>query len=541
MTLKHLRIQNLILIESADISFENGLNVLTGETGSGKSAIMNSLSLIAGERADAGMVRRGADKAVVEALFEIDSAPQIKPLLEQAGIDHEAGEELLIRREISSAGKSRAFINNQSAQIGLLRQVSAYLFEIVGQHANQKLLDLGHHRNIVDLYGEMTADVAEFSKSWTMENAQRSQLETLICSEAQRLRDIDICHMELEELQSANLKENEDEDLFAEYTLLTNAEELTNKVQDVIQTLSGERQAVLPMLNRNKHALEQLQTIDPSLSETAKSFNSILIELQEISHTLRNYHSRIEHNPSRTMEVNERLSLIDRLKRRYGASIQEIQAYHAKTLEKLRSLENGDVQIEDLRKSLQQMEKLNNSLSHKLTEQRKSAAQKLEKAIVKELRALNMPKVEFHCAIETEKRSKTGDDRIEFYLSPNVGEHKIPVRDCASGGELSRLMLSLQALLAGKEQIPTLIFDEIDANIGGETATVVGEKLKAIGKRHQVLCITHFPQVAHHALHHLQISKKELKGRTVTEVKVLEAGNRETELSRMRGEGGHRE
>lgn len=533
--LKQLTIQNIILIETAVIPFESCLNVLSGETGAGKSAIMNALSLLTGERADAGMIRRGSEKGSVEAIFDIDSHPHVKRLLEESGIDHEEGNELIVRREVSAAGRSRAFINNQMVQLGVLRSISVWLLDLIGQHANHQLLSIENHRSILDLYGDLEKDVSVFSNNWTKENEKRRLLDELISSEAQRLRDIDRYQRELEELEEAKLKENEEDELFSEYTLLTNAQELSGKVHDIYETLSGERQAVLPVLNRLRGLFDQLVRIDPSLSEIAKEYESVLIELQEIAHTLGKYQSNIERNPSREIEVNDRLSLIDRLKRRYGASVKDIQAYQMDVREKLKQLMQTDIRIEELHQELNQLEKQNNILGQQITQKREIAALCLEKGVVEELRALNMPKVEFYCRVSSQRRSQTGDNQVEFFLRPNVGEHDVAVRDCASGGELSRLMLAIQVLLAGKKKTPTLIFDEIDANIGGETASVVGLKLKEIGQKHQVLCITHFPQVAKQGDHHLQISKNEQNGRTITMITILSGANRKKEIMRMLG------
>lgn len=533
--LKQLQISNIILIESTEIHFEKGLNVLSGETGSGKSAIMDALCLVAGERTDISLIRKGAERGIVEAVFDIEGIPCVSEALDEGGIDYIKGEELIIRREINASGKSRAFINSQLAQIGLLRKVAGILLDMIGQHANQRLLSTEHHRKIVDVFGGLENKRNAFSQSWDEENAVRHQLSELINSEAQRLRDIEVCRMEIEEIQNAALKEGEDEDLFAEYSLLTNAGDLARNVNEVTQALTGEKNAVLTTLSKQRNNLENLRRIDPSLDETAKSFENALLELQEIAYSLRNYQSRIEHNPERADNINERLTLINRLKRKYGSSVNEIQTYLKQSSEKLNALENADAQIDDLKARLKVLEQHNNVLSQELSESRKQTAKNLEKMLVKQLRALNMPKVEFLVEITQQKRTRSGDDHVEFYLIPNIGEHKIPIKDCASGGELSRLMLALQTILAGKEQIPTLIFDEIDANIGGETAVVVGEKLKEISQKHQVLCITHFPQVASQAHHHLQISKSERKGRTISFVKSLDPEARREEIARMLG------
>lgn len=533
--LKHLRIQNIILIEQAEINFEKGLNVLSGETGAGKSAIMNALNLICGDRSDSGLIRRGFSKGIVEGLFDVSELSTLLLLLEESGIDHSADEELIIRREISSEGKGRCFINNQPVQQSLLKKVTNSLVDISGQHANQRLLSVDKHREMTDLFGGLEEDVSEFSKNWAKEVALESKLSDLIISEAQRLREIEVCLMEIEELREANIKEGEDEELFAEYSLLANADELATRVSEIIESFTAERQPVLALLNRQKVHFDQLVRMDPSLADTAKSFENALIELQEVAYTIQKYQGGIEHNPNRMEFINERLSLINRLKRKYGSTVSEIKAYQKVAETKLRTLESIDAQIIELKDQLTECSAHNRALSNSLSKKRAQVSKQLEIAVIEQLRALNMPKVDFHCVLSPQKRNKWGEDKVEFFLSPNVGERQVPIKDCASGGELSRVMLALQTLLAGKECIPTLIFDEIDANIGGETASIVGEKLREIANEHQVLCITHFAQVAKQAHHHLQVSKQEQAERTFSTVKSLGKKERQQELQRMQG------
>lgn len=533
--LKQLHISNIILVESAQIEFGQNLNVLSGETGSGKSAILNGLSLITGERADTGMIRKGCEKGAVEAIFDVDRLPRLLHLLEESGIDHSDGAELIMRREISQSGKSRAFVNNQAVQLSLMKQIGEQLLSIVGQHANQWLLSTDKHREVVDLFGNLRAHVRSFSESWNEELALQKELESLKNNEAKRLREIEVCRMELEELEEANLKEGEDEELFASYTLLAHAEERAKVASEISQSLSGERGAVLPLLNRQKSIFEQLTRIDPNLQETAKAYENALLELQEVSYTLRNYISRVEHNPQRLHDVNQRLTLITKLKKKYGTTLSEIEAYKLSLVEKLKELESADDRIKELEEKVEHIRKVNHDLCAHLSNMRKQAAKEFEETITRELRSLNMPKVEFQVEITQQKRNARGDDALEFYLVPNVGEHRVPIRDCASGGELSRIMLAIQTLLSGLEETPTVVFDEIDSNIGGETATIVGEKLRQIGNDHQVLCITHFPQVACQATHHFQIAKIEEEGRTFTRVVLLDSHKREQELARMRG------
>lgn len=533
--LKHLSIRHIILIESAEIQFEPGLNVLSGETGSGKSAIMDALALILGTRADTSLIRKGADKASVEAIFDIDHLPALSHLLEEAGIEHEKDDNLIIRREISQQGKSRAFINHQAVQQSLLKKVGEHLIDMIGQHATHELFSTETHRSLLDLFGKLEPALANFRENWQKENSLRQKIDQLIASEANRIREIEICLHELEELQTANLKSGEDETLFAEYTLLANSEERLAKSQAVYTGLCAKRDALLPQLNQYVLLLEGLAKIDPQLEEIHQTCHHARIELQEVAYTLQAYLNKIDASPERLHQINERLTLINRLKRKYGSSIEEIHQYSVESKKKLHDLENISETIQDLQDALVEISTKNSQLCLELTHQRKEAANTLTKAMQKELRSLNMPKVEFSIKIAAQPRNASGDDHIEFFLCPNIGEKEIAIRECASGGELSRLMLAFQTLLAGCNKIPTLVFDEIDANIGGETAAIIGEKLKSIGEKHQVLCITHFPQVAQYALIHWQISKEEKKGRTYTVIERLDAKGRDEELARMAG------
>lgn len=535
MTLKELRLTNIVLVETISIPFSNGFNVLSGESGSGKSAIINALNLIQGDRSDPSVIRRGADKGIVEAVFDINNLRQVEHLLDEAGIDHQHGDELYIRREITTAGKSRAFINNQLAQLALLRQITGYLFEIVGQHANQKLLSTDYHRQVVDLYGKLENDVSAFAHSLEEELQTRQSLESLVQSESQRIRQIEILTTEIEEIEQANLKDGEEEELFSEYTLLSNAEELMEKTSDILRVLSGEKIGALPHLNRLRGTFDQLIRLAPNLAETAASFENARLELEEVSHCIQRYESRIEHNPEKAGTINSRLEVINKLKKKYGPTIEEVQSYLANATKKLTSLQNADADIEMLQEKLKSDSERTNALAAKLSQKRATVAAQLQTAAMKQLRSLNMPKAEFFIEITPQKRTRHGDDKIEFYLTPNVGEHRISLKDCASGGELSRTLLTIQTLLAGKDKIPTLIFDEVDANIGGETASIVGEKLKDIAKKHQVLCITHFHQVARQAEYHLRIYKQEISGRTVTLVDTLDKDGQHLELERMLG------
>lgn len=533
--LKELRLTNIVLVESLSIPFADSFNVLSGESGSGKSAIMNALNLIAGDRCDTASIRRGEDKGAVEAVFDISNNTALLHLLDEAGIACEKDEDLLIKREINTSGKSRAFINNQVAQAALLKQVSSHLFEVVGQHANQKLLSLDYHRRVLDLFGDTEKERTAFANSHHEEVLTREALEQLVQSESQRLREIESCKVEIEELEESAVEEGEEEEVFAEFTQLANADEIALYASEILNVMEGERMPALSLLGKQRIAFEKLLKLSPHLAETATTFTNALVELGEVARTLRLFTSSVEPDPARLEKLNKRLEVITLIKRKYGPTVEETKKYLADAKAKLAKLENTDADIEKLRNKLEELSLQTNTLAAKLTAKRKEAAGKLEKALIQQLCLLNMPKVEFTIELAPQKRHSNGDDKIEFFLTPNIGEHRVSLRECASGGELSRIMLAIQALMAGKEHIPTLVFDEIDSNIGGETAVVVGQKLKEISQKHQVLCITHFYQVAKQAEHHLKIYKKEIDGRTITLVDALDDKAHEKELVRMLG------
>lgn len=533
--LKSIRIENIILIEKGEMFFTSGFNILTGETGSGKSSIMKGLRLALGERADTTVIRHGCEKGSVEAIFNLDFSPNLHSILNEGGISHEPGDELIIRREISSSSKGRVFINNQAAQLSFLKKIGDNLLQIVGQRANQQLFNLDYHREVVSLYGDLNPLENKFQSHFEKITSLKKELDTLKQQETQRIRDIDRYRQELQELAEASLKEGEDEELFSEYALLCNVEEISTKLEEVYQALSNEKQSVLGTLSRQKQTLQSIVKYDPQLEEVFESFQNAFLELQEIAHTLSLYQGHLPADPLRLNEVNERLTQLNRLKRKYGESVTAILVYEQDTKERLHRLENGESEIERLENEIAEMEEIISTIAQELTTKRTQVATVLEHELSKQLHSLNMQKAQFKIYVTPQKRSSLGDDRVEFFISPNIGEQEIPLRESASGGEISRVLLALHTLLADKGNRAALIFDEIDANIGGETAKIVGEKLKTIGANCQVICITHFPQVASQADHHLQTSKEEREGRTVTRIEILNRDSRERELSRMTG------
>lgn len=538
--IKLLKIRNLVLIDEAEIVFEKGLNVLTGETGAGKSAILHALAMIQGDKIDTSILRKGAEKGSVEALFSIESAPHIVHLLDESGIeplDHDISgfHEIVIKREIQSNGRSRAFINNQIVQASLLVKITEQLFEIIGQHANQSLRTPEQHRQLLDTFGEITPLYSLYRASWNEKNRISHELQNLVSKESERIRALEISQTEIEEIDEAKLKEEEDETLFQEYTLLCSAEERAKKLDEILETLQGERTALLPQLRRCGALSSELAEMDNHLHEVETILDSSFIELEEVFYTLRNYRSHVDINPQRSAEIDQRLTLINKLKRKYGQTVSEILAYRNSREQFINELTNADQKIEELKELLKEEDKKLKALAKNLTDARKASASVLEKALTEQLQLLNMPKALFKIELTPQEPGPHGNERIEFFMAPNAGEKCMPIRECASGGELSRVLLSLKVLLAGKALIPTIIFDEIDSNIGGATAVVIGQKLREIGSAHQVFCITHFAQVAKQGEHHLQIRKEEKEGRTFTLIERLCVKGREKELERMLG------
>lgn len=533
--IKQLKIENLILIDSATIDFAEGLNILSGETGSGKSAIIHAISLLSGEKGDTSLIRYGEKKCIVEGSFKTDKLANALSYLHKQGVEIETDELLVIRRELSSSGKSRSLINHQLVSVTVLKFLSTLLFHLTSQRASHQLIHLESHRRIVDVYGETIPLLKSFTSQWEKEQSIKKELEHLLKTQSQRYREIEMYQREIEEIENAKLKEGEEETLFEEYTLLVSCEERSRLVKNLMNLFSDDEEAILINFKRIKNLLEQMSQLDPELSPCKDSFKNIFLETEELVYTFRKYQSQIEYQPERVDEINERLTLINGLKKRYGNSVADIQNYLNLIKSKLSELENSDLKIEQIQSDLKQIEALSLNLCQKLTLSRSKAAQQLQEEITAEIQKLNMSQARFVIKLHKQARNQFGEDSIEFFFLPNAGESEVSVRNSASGGEISRITLAIQALLAGKEEIPSLIFDEIDSNIGGETAKVIGETLKKIAHQHQILCITHFPQVAKFADHHLNIFKVEEKGRTFTKVKTLSEQEKQAELTRMVG------
>lgn len=524
--IKHLILNNLILVESCEVHFSPSFNVVTGETGAGKTALIEAVSLALGSRADSGLVRKGFDRAFIEIAFEIPSS--LTPILEEAGI--ETDDLLIIRREISKEGKNRALINCRTVPLPLLQKIGEELIDLVGQGSYQSLMSSDAQRALVDLFGETQTELKAFQEAYTQERDLQKNLDQLQQLALHRQRDEDTWRIQIEEIESVALKKGEEEAVFEKYQRLANAQEISEKV-DMMTT--GLSEAILPQLSRFTKACESLAAYDSSFKELLSLIHEAHIVLSEAHRTLQS--QEFESNPNAFQTLETRLSQIAKLKRKYGQTFDEIDAYHTKIKTELDRLENLTDETDKAKAEFDSAKLLTDKLAKALTIKRTKAALKLQKELTWQLQQLNMAGSEVIIEFLPSPRTHLGDDLVQFWLKANPGENPGLVKEHASGGELSRLLFAVKVVLAERNNTPTLIFDEIDANVGGKTAAIIGEKLLELGKHRQVICITHFPQTASKADTHFSVQKIEEGGRTKTEIQLLTKKDREKEMLRMLG------
>lgn len=523
--LKELKISHLVLIEQAHIDFEEGFTVLSGETGAGKSAIIESLKLVLGSRTDTSLIRHGALKGSVTAVFDLSLLPRAQKFLKEKNIDADDPNLLIIGREITSNGKTRATINHQTIQLNLLRELSEFLLGLVGQHDNHDLFHLDQHRIKLDLFGDYSDLKIRYEEAWRELQIMQLELQALQNSLPGSIREIEICEREIKEIEEARVKEGEEESLFETYRLLSSTQERQSSVQELSSSLAS----AYSLLTRAKGAYTSLQTSDPKFAEELSLYPQLLLETDELLHSLRKYESKLDLDPAKLEVINQRLTFLSRLKKKYG----NLNLYLSSQREKLKKLQNLEAEVEWKTHVFENKMKEVQEIAALLTLERKKTAACFAKKMTDSLHDLNMKQAEFHIELSSLPLQASGQDKVEFFLNTNVGEKRIALKDSASGGELARVLLSLHVLLAGKEKVGTLVFDEIDANIGGTTAAIMGEKLQLLGKSLQIISITHFPQVAKCADHHLQISKATTNGRTFSQITYLK--DRSNELARMAG------
>jgi len=521
--LKSLSLKNLILIEEVEIAISEGLNIITGETGAGKTALITALKLLLGERADPQKVRKGCEKALIQAVFALPQGKAFWEMVEELPLTLSQDEDLILTREVNKTGKSRAFISGQQVPAAILQRLSPYLFDFIGQHAHIELKNLEKQREYLDLFAKV--DTSLFQSLWAEEKEWTAKIKKLTQAKVEGEGKRRLLEERLKELQEANVQEGEEDSLFEEFSLLNHVQELAEGATEVIGRAEEAMTAMLP----SEKLLEKLSEYDSSLAEAKEGARESHLQLQELILTLQSYRGKLENNPQRIKSVEERLQEVVSLKKKYGENLREKQTAWENELD---GIENLDEEIENASRAKIEFEEKANRAALELTETRKAGASDLQNMLESHLKELNIPKAKVDIRCGQAPRSKTGEDEIAFHLYANVGEESVSVKENMSGGELSRVFFALKIALA---EPVSMIFDEIDANVGGETAAVVGKKLAKLAEKRQVICITHFPQVAQFADHHLRVVKEEVDGRTVGRVESLSPEGKEEELIRMRG------
>jgi DNA repair protein RecN (Recombination protein N) len=541
--LLELRAENYAVIDHAIAVFGPGLNLLTGETGAGKSILVDALALMMGEKASADVVRHGAERAVVACVFE--STPGAEATLEANGIDAE-GAEIILRREIQTNGKGRVYVNNQAATVGVLRQLAPELALVHAQSETLGGFDQTQQRQLLDRSAGIGSEsVSQAFEEWTAIGSRLSDLEG---DERERLRQAGLWSFETREIESAQLKEGEDEVLEAERRVLANAEKLYAAAMNAHEVLYESGSSAEVALRAALNYLEELARYDPSFAESVEQVRSARAMAGDVSSTVRNYAGKIQASPERLLEIEDRLAQMDRLKRKYGVDLAAVIAYGHQVREKLAEIENRDQLLGELRGRQESAAEAYRAAARQLTAERRGAAAKLEKLVEAQVNSLAM-RAKFAIEVTShEDRSQWGQhgwDTVQCRIATNAGEPMKSLHEIASGGEMSRVMLALKVSveegannLGGKKRrktaVPrTLVFDEIDIGIGGRAAEAVGQKLKALSRAQQVLCVTHLPQIAAFADQHLVVVKHEEQGRTRTSVRLLATPERTEEVARM--------
>jgi DNA repair protein RecN (Recombination protein N) len=532
--LQELVVEHYAVVDRLRIHFHSGLNLLTGETGSGKSIVVDALGLLLGARASADMVRTGESRARVAGIFDVRDHTAIRRLLEPAGLEIEDGE-LLVEREILAGGKSRAFVGSRPVAVSLLKELAPYLGDIHGQHDQQLLFIPDAQRDMLDAFAanrEPSERAAALFQQWRAAGAELEELER---SEQEKLRLLDLWSFQRKEIESAALGAEEDVALENERRVLQNVQKLTEAATNAYAAVYDAPESATSLTRVAARRLDELCRIDPSLEAVREHLKAADLSLQEVSYALRDYLGRLEGNPGRLEEVENRLAALDKLRRKYGQSIAEVLSFLEEVRRQIAAVEHTGERMEELRREQKRLASEFEKVAADLTARRAAAARKLEKKVEAELAGLAMAGTVFRVAINPAPWSADGADRVDFLVSPNLGEEPRPLERVASGGEISRIALALKTCLAVPRNGPprTLVFDEVDAGVGGSAAEGVGRRLKKLAANNQVLCVTHLPQIASFADHHYVVEKKESKGRTEATVEELDDAARTREVGRM--------
>ena len=537
--LQILRIKNIAIIDSAEIHFKGGLNILSGETGTGKSIIIEAISLLLGSRASTELIRAGKEDAIVEGFFDISEIPWISERLKEAGFEN-SNSELLVKRIVSQSGKHRIYINGELATLTLLQKICDGLIDLCGQHEHQSLLKPPRQLELLDEYGALREEVKKVSLTWTAYRGLIQKQKYLENSEIERIKKTDFLKFQIEEIQQAQLKVDEEQELQKEKQLLQSAETRAKLGETIRQILeSEENSGVLNQLRFSIQKIKSLAHLDSKILPLSESLERALAETEEVALSLNKYLSSIEMDSELLQNIQDRLSLIGDLRRKYGAQVSDVLETLNALDGELSSLNQSSAQLLEIKSQISKVEALLQTEGQHLSLARKKAATLLAQSVTRELKDLKMADSKFLIELQYEEHplqwTSLGGDSIQFAVQTNRGEPSRPLGKIASGGELSRLMLAIRRVISQKGGIGVYLFDEIDAGIGGQTAFEVGKKLRSVASRNQVICITHLPQVASFAHHHLVVKKMNHGDRTTTEIIELNSKSQCEEIARMLG------
>lgn len=530
--LRLLHIENIAVIEQADILFEDGFNVMTGETGAGKSIVIDAISAILGERAYRDMIRTGMNKASVRAVF--DRVPKLDWFSEN-DIPYE--DEITVQREIFLDGKNLCKVNGLPVSVSILKKLGLQLINIHGQHDSAALFDENYHLSFLDDYACNEQLLEEYGEKYRAMQSLKHEIEHLSMDEGEKLRRMETLKYQIDEISRAELTIGEDEALESKRKLAQNAEKLADGLQDAARGLDGDddTEGAAAMLAQAERALSKIARFDESLSQIHDLVADLMYQAQDAAEQVKDRIYSLSYSADELERIEERLDTIHRLRRKYGATCEDILAYLERAKKELDEIEFADERMEQLQRKLQKAEQEACAMAQRLREARKQASVTLTERVLKELSDLDMKKVQFACQFTETELSQNGADAVAFYMSANLGEALKPLNKVASGGELARIMLAMKNVLAERDHVPTLIFDEVDTGVSGRAAQHVAEKLRAVSKNKQVLCVTHLPQLAALADTHFLIEKSEHDGRTFTAVTPLDFEGRKRELARIIG------
>jgi len=535
--LSALRIKNLALVEDLSIEFQPGCNAITGETGAGKSILIGALSLVLGERASKSLIRSGADKCTVEAVFDVRRLPApLDDFLEDNGLEPCDEHQLLLKRSFSASGVNRQFVNGSPTTLGTLAAIGDWLVDMHGPHDHQSLLHPARQLALLDAFAGIEKQVNEFAALLRKRSTLEEEKARLIVDEQTYAQQLDLLRFQVKEIQGARLDPDEEEALEAEYQRASNATRLIEAARNALALIDDDSDSLFTRIAQIGQQLHELQRLDESADDLVEMHEQIATLVHELQSELSSYADKVDLDPARLRELEDRLNLIQSFKRKYGPDVPAIIAFGEEAARKLHALESRDAELERINTELAGLDAQLKNAGAALTDARHKAGARLARAVVKQLRDLGFKQSHFDLSLEPlGSPSAAGFDRVEFQFAPNIGEPPQSLRAIASSGEMARVMLAIKTVLAAQDRIPVLVFDEIDANIGGETARVVGEKMRQLARQRQVLCITHLPQVAAAASHHLRVTKRVSRGRTTTTIEALPDSERVNEIARMLG------